>query len=108
EKARRPGAGRRARDALGILAKSLNELLEGHHLPAPCRGRHRDERSDAGREPRLDALANLGGAAEERDVPELAIGHELGDALGLPAREGLADRDHLFLVARLDPIVLVV
>src|SRR5262249_60189891 len=88
-------------------AKRLDELREGHHLPAARRRRHHDERPHAGRRPRLDARSNVLHAAEERDVAQPPAGHQLGNPLHLAPRERNPDGQHLLLVARLDPEVLV-
>src|SRR5262245_16020343 len=89
-------------------AKCLDELLERDHLTTPRRRRHPDQRTHAGREPGVDAVANLLEAAEQRHVPKPAIGHELRHALDLPARQRRADRQHLLFVAGFDPVVLIV
>src|SRR5882762_10352798 len=93
---------RRALDRSGIgglwrrrarSTKRGDELFERDHLAAARGGRHEDDGAHAGRAPRLDAVADLLGAAEQRHVAQPAVGHG-GDVL---AR-----------IARLHPVVLVV
>src|SRR5438309_741951 len=66
---------RPTRRALGVSGagpprstKRGDELVERDHLAAACGGRHEDDRPHAGRAPRLDAVADVLGAAEQRHV----------------------------------------
>src|SRR6267143_660913 len=72
-------------------AKGVDQLLERDHLTATRGRRHHDERRDAGRTPRLDPVEHLRRAAEERDVPEPAIRHQIGDPCIVAMRDRLPD-----------------
>src|SRR5262245_30627590 len=54
-------------------AVKVDQLLERHHLVAACRRRHHDQRCDTRLVPGEDAVADVAGAAEERDLGQPAI-----------------------------------
>src|SRR5438105_7734027 len=94
--------GARSRPPISLLKRG-DQLLERLQLATARRRRHHDDRPHAGRAPGLDALADVLGGAEQRDVAQPAIRHQLGAARVVAAGDGGADGEHLLLVARLDP-----
>src|SRR5215470_15118450 len=62
-----PPSGRGVSDRR-VSAIEIDQLLECHHLVAARRGGHHDQRGDARLVPGDDAVTDLAGAAEERDL----------------------------------------
>src|SRR5262249_1497064 len=89
-------------------AVEIDELLERDPLIPAGGGRHDDQGVDAGLVPLLDSVPDAGGSAVERDLRQPAVGHELRYLAFLARGNRAADRLHLVLEPRLDPVVLIV